>query len=515
MISPKAQQSPYIIKRRGANSESGNDSDALSLKTPTRLTTKQQQRPLSPPHSSDNSTGDAKRRKLIAHSKLQTLTLPTSSLHVVKRAHAQRAGPSEHTTPAPSYDRARAHRPVSPSATENSFHTARDGESERESDRGDRELGSPNGDLQDSRIGLGIKPHPAWAPYEYPSPPMTPSTSSNSPIVAWDSHSASASSMCAQASNTTHRSRLSDGGLTRSPSVVSCAHSHSSTDSTYSTDSVAASTRYQFEASAARPQPYPSPLQELQEPTYELGGPNTAKNLPPLPPPSPAQYPPPTFVMQTRSAHGSTESVDTIRNADPPVEGERRVKAKKSVKAAMSLLFTASGRDKLATKKSSATLGPTSVRDTAEAEGSLHASRKLSTRSLPFGFRRRRAPSSFSAPPMAELGMARPDPMYDPNSPAAHRARRQNTLAVAQVVKDKPTGALKTALRQRLPIELPATALFSDGELLNETGRPTVEEMREAAQMEVLDQDGRRIRFGSLFERDEGRTVVCFIRHFW
>ncbi len=34
-----------------------------------------------------------------------------------------------------------------------------------------------------------------------------------------------------------------------------------------------------------------------------------------------------------------------------------------------------------------------------------------------------------------------------------------------------------------------------------------------AAQMEVVDTDGKKVRFGSLFEGQ--RTICCFIRHFW
>lgn len=43
--------------------------------------------------------------------------------------------------------------------------------------------------------------------------------------------------------------------------------------------------------------------------------------------------------------------------------------------------------------------------------------------------------------------------------------------------------------------------------------RPTKSELYEASLYSVRDENGHKVRFGTLFE--EKRTIVCFIRHFW
>jgi hypothetical protein len=46
-----------------------------------------------------------------------------------------------------------------------------------------------------------------------------------------------------------------------------------------------------------------------------------------------------------------------------------------------------------------------------------------------------------------------------------------------------------------------------------ESDELTTADVFRAAQLDVLDVDGKKVRFGSLFE--EQLTIVCFIRHFW
>jgi hypothetical protein len=43
--------------------------------------------------------------------------------------------------------------------------------------------------------------------------------------------------------------------------------------------------------------------------------------------------------------------------------------------------------------------------------------------------------------------------------------------------------------------------------------KPTKLELYEASLLSVRDENGHKIKFGSLFE--DKKTIVCFIRHFW
>jgi len=47
----------------------------------------------------------------------------------------------------------------------------------------------------------------------------------------------------------------------------------------------------------------------------------------------------------------------------------------------------------------------------------------------------------------------------------------------------------------------------------DEFKKPLKIELYEASLLCVRDENGHKIRFGSLFE--EKKTIVCFIRHFW
>ncbi|KZP07823.1 hypothetical protein FIBSPDRAFT_276654 [Athelia psychrophila] len=176
MFNPKTaltrQQSPYIIKRRGPRGDEDSDSETAVI---AKTKHAQQQHPLSPPPSYLKPKG----KQLIAHPKLQTTNLRTSSPHVVKRAHSQVTGSvrSESTsgsggsdetptptTPAPPYDRAapRSRTPVSPTATTTTFHTARDGDDDDEGTVSGH--GHPN-------YGKPVE----WTSYEYPTPPASAS----------------------------------------------------------------------------------------------------------------------------------------------------------------------------------------------------------------------------------------------------------------------------------------------------------------------------------------------------
>lgn len=170
------QQSPYIIKRRGPRGEEDSDSGFEETAVTVAKSKPKQQHPLSLPRSYPKPKG----KQLIAHPKLQTTNLCTSSSYVVKRAHSQiprsshsrsGSGGSEEMpmTPATPNDRtgSRTQRPVSPAATMTTFHTAQDDD------------GTMSGQGHDYGRPLEGTPY-EWTPYEYPTPPPSASTSNPS-----------------------------------------------------------------------------------------------------------------------------------------------------------------------------------------------------------------------------------------------------------------------------------------------------------------------------------------------
>ncbi|KZP07824.1 hypothetical protein FIBSPDRAFT_762321, partial [Athelia psychrophila] len=163
----------------------------------------------------------------------------------------------------------------------------------------------------------------------------------------------------------------------------------------------------------------------------------------------------------------------------------------------------------------------------AGEHGELAVRSKQSVRSLPFLRRKKysttsNASTSNSNSTHASASTstsAQTSASGHSKTPSAERTFRAQALSLARSLKPKTSAQL---LAQRHAIELPATALFSDHELFQERALPGAEDMREASEMVVVGEDGRRVRFGDLFDReggvfDEGggRTVVCFIRHFW
>lgn len=313
-------------------------------------------------------------------------------------------------------------------------------------------------------------------------------------------------------------------------------------------------------------------MHELPEPLYGLGLVNAEKALPALPPRSPARptssskgngrnrdppdgypahpppspgYPTPQFELTLRGKRDvrsarreSADSVDTITGASTTEtrELERRRemhvkdqtekgKGKVGVKQAMSRLFTrertTSSSTAASTPSAPALRGSASTASVGGGSELGEATSKKSVKSLPFLRRKKYS----NATTTSSNSHAHTAPNYSrANSPSAERALREQALAYAKELRPKSSTQLQQlAATQRLqidlPLDVPAVALFTDEELFKEKALPTEDEMREAAEMEVVDENGRRWRFGDLWDREEevgaGRTVVCFIRHFW
>lgn len=203
------QQSPYIIKRHGprvngtgsiADSDSGYESPVARARPRGVKQQRLQVRPLSPPHPSHPRRS---KKPPIAHPKSTTLTFSTGSPHVVKRARSRvsasgssvshyGSGASDEVSVTPPtlvspygrtssktlIDRERtpvdrsggsgSRTPVSPTATQVSFHTAH--EDEANSDECEGTQSGPEHAGMDN--AMQQKPVER-IPYEYPSPPAS------------------------------------------------------------------------------------------------------------------------------------------------------------------------------------------------------------------------------------------------------------------------------------------------------------------------------------------------------
>jgi len=117
---------------------------------------------------------------------------------------------------------------------------------------------------------------------------------------------------------------------------------------------------------------------------------------------------------------------------------------------------------------------------------------------------------------IVQVQTASPSHSFHELSPALRRSSSLPSSPVPNILPPEPTDTDPTPfstissrrLRKKHP--QPTTDDTTDFHPLLP---PTQEQLRDAADLDIIRQDGQPVRFGSLFEHQ--KTIICFIRHFW